>query len=220
MAEKILMIVTTADKVTDDIKTGIWLSEFAEPFIEFKKYGYDVTIASPKGGKAPLDPNSMEENQPKGFIEAIPFLDSTLRLEEVEPSEYKAVFLPGGHGTMFDLPDNKTLHTILKYFIDKGKLIGAVCHGPSGLVEAKGSDGRHFVNGKKLTAFTDAEEKETTLDGHMPFLLESKLRELGALFVEAPEFTDHVVVDRNLVTGQNPQSSLSTARAFLEELQK
>jgi putative intracellular protease/amidase len=117
-------------------------------------------------------------------------------------------------------PYNNTLKNTLAHFAENNKVIGAVCHGSAGLVGAKLSTGKWIVDGKRLTGFTNEEEQQTGLDSLMPFLLESKLREQGANFEKLAAFSNHVVVDENFVTGQNPQSSQSTAEAFVKELNR
>ncbi|MYL34645.1 type 1 glutamine amidotransferase domain-containing protein [Pontibacillus yanchengensis] len=219
MANKVLMIVTSAGWLDEDHKTGLWLSEFAEPYMEFTQAGYDVTVASVSGGEIPIDPNSISGDIPEDWEGVMEPLKSTTSLDEVNPEEYVGVFLPGGHGTMVDFPDNETMKKALQPFVYDDKLIGSVCHGPAGFVGITEKDGTAFVNGKRLTAFTDGEEKDTQLDSKVPFMLESRLTELGARFVAEPNYTVHVEADGNLVTGQNPQSSLETARKFLQKLE-
>ncbi|WP_026689600.1 type 1 glutamine amidotransferase domain-containing protein [Alteribacter aurantiacus] len=216
MSKKMLMIVTSADKINSDNKTGIWVSEFVEPYLAFVEAGYDVTVASPKGGKAPLDPNSAEDEQLKEWEEPLKRLEETTQLQQVSKEAYDGVFLPGGHGTMFDFPDDPSLKSILSHFADHDLPIGAVCHGPAGFVNVTKSDGTSLVEGKRVTAFTNEEEESTELDKHMPFLLETSLREKGAQFEMGSMWSDFVIVDGNLVTGQNPQSSLTAAKAFVD----
>ena len=139
-------------------------------------------------------------------------------MAKVGPGGLDALFLPGGHGTMFDLPGSVPLKKLLETLNAQGRVIAAVCHGPAGLVGAKRADGQPLVAGKRLTAFTNSEERAVELDGLMPFLLESRLRELGADFAPALNWTDHVEIDGNLITGQNPQSSSSVAQAVIRAL--
>ncbi len=127
-------------------------------------------------------------------------------------------FYQGGHGTMFDLPNNKKLQELLRDFFEEGKIVAAVCHGPAGLVGATLSNGQPLVAGKRVNAFTDREEADTGLRDQLPFLLESKIRELGAIFVAAPNWSTHFEVDGNLITGQNPQSTLAVTKAVIEKL--
>lgn len=119
---------------------------------------------------------------------------------------------------MFDLPNNKKLQELLRDFFEEGKIVAAVCHGPAGLVGATLSNGQPLVAGKRVNAFTDREEADTGLRDQLPFLLESKIRELGAIFVAAPNWSTHFEVDGNLITGQNPQSTLAVTKAVIEKL--
>ncbi|WP_339212381.1 type 1 glutamine amidotransferase domain-containing protein [Ornithinibacillus sp. FSL M8-0202] len=217
MAKKVLMVVTNHTTITDDHKTGLWLEEFAVPYLVFKEKGYEVQVTSISGGEVALDPNSIEEKPEWKDAEAE--LKNTEKLTKDHAHGYDAIFLPGGHGTMFDFPNSETLLYVLQEFAEEDKIISAVCHGPAGLVNATYKDGTPIVKGKKVTAFTDEEEVEMELDVHMPFLLETKLRENGADFVASEKWTDHSIRDGKLVTGQNPQSSRSTAEKVVEALE-
>ncbi|WP_221563824.1 type 1 glutamine amidotransferase domain-containing protein [Alkalihalobacillus sp. TS-13] len=219
MSKRILMIVTNADKINDEKETGLWLEEFAVPYNLFINQGYEVTVKSPKGGQIPLDPNSIPEEEKQEFADAQDKLTQTDKLTENDlKEEYDGVFLPGGHGTMFDFPDNELMQKIIGKMADQNKVIGAVCHGPSGLVNVTYQDGTPLVKGKKVNGFTDEEEKEMQLTEEMPFLLETTLREKGGKFVQGDKWTDFSVRDGNLVTGQNPMSSESTAQKLIEAL--
>lgn len=218
--KRILMVVTGHDRIDADHATGLWFEEFAVPYREFKSSGFDVTVASPRGGAAPIDPRS--EPKPEAasaWVEASQALRDTAPLVSCDAADFDAIFLPGGHGTMFDLPANEALQRLLSAFAAADKVIAAVCHGPAGLVGAKRSDGSPLVADKTITAFTNEEERAAGLDGRMPFLLETKLRELGARVVARPNWSDHVEQDGRLITGQNPQSSGAAARAVIEALQ-
>ncbi len=218
MEKKILIVVTNHSDIQEGRKTGIWLTEFAEAYIEFIKKGYQVTVASPLGGRSPIDPNSVNDETPKVILETAAYLDHTVSIRDVFANDFDAVFLPGGHGTMYDLPDNQILDQLVRDFYESGKIVAAVCHGPAGLTGVKLSDGQPLVAGKRVNAFTDREEAQTGLDKVLPFLLESKLRELGAVFVAAPDWASHHEVDGNLITGQNPQSTLAVTKAAIEKL--
>lgn len=220
MTKHILMVVTTADKMNDGHETGLWLSEFGEAYVEFANKGYEITVASPLGGKAPVDARSLEGGEtPQEILDTAQYLENTIKLDEVtDVSKFDAIFLPGGHGTMFDLPDNEKLHQVIRDLYEADKLVAAVCHGPAGLVGVKLSDGTPLVAGKTVTAFTDDEERETTLDKYMPFLLETRLRELGAEVIVRDNWTDHMQADGNLITGQNPQSTISVAKEVVKQL--
>lgn len=215
--KKVLMVVTSAGQMTNGHATGLWLEEFAVPYVLFRKAGLEVVVASPRGGPAPIDPRSAGETRPE-WAEASQRLQTTLPLDDVGSAEFAAVFLPGGHGTMFDFPGDARLAALLSAFASEGKPVAAVCHGPAGLVGAHGPDGQALVKGKNVTGFTNAEEKAVDLVDAMPFLLESRLVELGGRFEGGPDFAPHVVVDGLLVTGQNPASSAPAAEALLRLL--
>ncbi|MDF2669946.1 MAG: putative peptidase family protein [Paenibacillus sp.] len=217
MNTKQILIVVTNGHVMDNGKlAGIWLSEFVEPYEIFAQEGYTMTVASPKGGASRIDPGSIVDGVPEGWNEFVQLLDQTQLLSDIMAQDYAGIFLPGGHGAMFDLPGSLHLQNLLTDFSKANKPIGAVCHGPAGLVGAQLDTGNPIVEGKRVTGFTNEEELETQLDSEMPFLLESKLRELQAEFVARPNWQEHVEIDGNLITGQNPQSSKSTAIAFLQ----
>jgi len=218
MSKEVLIVVTNHSDIHEGKKTGIWLSEFAEAYMEFTAQGYKVTVASPLGGNGPIDPGSVDANTPHEILDAKKYLENTIKLDEVSSEGFDAIFLPGGHGTMYDLPHDENLKRLLRDFYEQDKIVAAVCHGPAGLVGVTLTNGQPLVAGKKVNAFTDREEAQTTLDKHLPFLLESKLRDLGAIFVAAPNWSTHYEVDGNLITGQNPQSTLAVTKAVIEKL--
>lgn len=216
----ILMVVTSHDRIDDDHPTGVWFEEFSLPYGLFRAAGYTIRVASPAGGPAPIDPRSLEGLEETSDNEAArkaladtERLSPTLRVED-----FDAIFFPGGHGTMFDLPEHAEVQRLVHEFAVAGRIVAAVCHGPACLVGVRSAAGTPLVRGRRLTAFTDSEERAVELDGRMPFLLEQRLRALGAAFEGADDWQDHVVVDGWLVTGQNPQSSASVTRAVLERL--
>jgi putative intracellular protease/amidase len=220
MAEQksILIIVTNQDHINEEIETGLWLEEFAVPYEHFKQASYNITVASPKGGDAPIDPHSMTSWEMGEFKDDIPALKDTKPLALVDPSDFDAVFFPGGHGTMFDFSNNPDIGRIVSQFFQAGKPVATICHGAAALLSAKLSDGTPLVKGHKVTSFTNEEEIEVKCDQLMPFLLESKLGEYGADFEPAPNWSDHVVTDGNLITGQNPQSSGTLADIIINTL--
>lgn len=215
MAQHILMIVTNYGDIDSDHRTGLWLEEFAAPYETFKDQGYEVTVVSPNGGEVPVDPNS-ESDQ---WADTRKLLNDTKALDMVHSKDFDAVFLPGGHGTMFDFPDNDTLQKLIAQFYENDKVVSSVCHGPAAFTNVTLSDGRPMVSGKTITAFTNEEESGTGLQSVMPFLLESKLREQGANVVVEQPYADHIERDGNLITGQNPPSSKSTAEAVIKALE-
>ncbi|QBQ55028.1 type 1 glutamine amidotransferase domain-containing protein [Nitrosococcus wardiae] len=215
--KSILMVVTSHDAIDRKHPTGLWFEEFSVPYTLFRNQGYAITVASPKGGDAPIDPRSLEEYEATVANEAArTALKGTRRLDSsLQTADFDALFFCGGHGTMFDLPDNADVQRWVAEFVRADKVLASVCHGPACLVGASLRDGTPVVKGRRVTSFTDQEERAVALDRHMPFLLESRLRELGAEFVPAANWQDNVVVDGNLITGQNPQSSASAARAVI-----
>lgn len=216
-APAILMVVTSHDRIDAGHATGLWFEEFAVPYARFRAAGYAVDVASPRGGDTPIDARSLENYAPTPDNEAArAALRGTRRLDDgVTARDYAAIFFPGGHGTMFDLPDDPQVQRLIREFAEADKVVASVCHGPACLVGVRLRDGTAFVKGRKLTAFTDSEERAVQLDKAMPFLLESRLREQGAQFVPAADWADNIVVDGRLVTGQNPQSSGSAAEAVI-----
>ena len=216
-AGSILMVVTSHDRIDADHATGLWLEEFAVPYELFREARYDVTVASTRGGAAPVDPRSREE-QKRFQAKTLAALETTVPLAEVELADFAAVFFPGGHGTMYDLPEDPSVARTVSHFLGRGLPIALVCHGPAALVGAKGPDGKPVVAGRKVTGFTNDEERAVELDSKMPFLLETRLRELGGEFTGAANFSEHVIEDGNLITGQNPASSAAAARAVLGQL--
>lgn len=214
---KILMVVTSHDRIDEAHPTGLWLEEFAVPYELFTAAGHAVTVASPKGGAAPLDPRSAGDAG-RFAPETMAALQDTVPLATLDPAGFDAVFVPGGHGTMFDFPNDPAVVRTVSHAIAVDAPLALVCHGPAALVGAMKPDGSPAAAGRRVTGFTNAEEDAVELTDQMPFLLETKLAEQGATFVGAANFTEHVVVDGNLVTGQNPASSAATARALLERL--
>ena len=220
MSKKILIVTTNfaGNETTTMNHTGVWLEEFATPYLVFKETGYDITVASPLGGLSPVDENSMSCSNPEEWDICIKILRNTTRLSEVNYKEYDVLFIPGGHGPMFDLANDVLLQEIVEYFYDKNKIISAVCHGPAGLVLAKDKNGNSILKDKKVTCFTNKEEKIVKHEEDVPFLLETRLRELGARFEDAAPWSEHVCTDGNIITGQNPQSALLLAEEVVKLL--
>ena len=222
--KKVLFIVTSAKKIGKE-PTGVWLEELATPYYLLTEKGHQVDIASPLGKKTPFDPASLlPENitEPaKRFQEdklAINKAEHTKILSHLDLNEYDAVFFPGGHGAMVDLPNDEFLKNNLGAFFETGKIVAAVCHGPAALVAGIKADGQNIVSGRKFSCFTDAEEVAVAGDKKVPFMLESKLRELGGNFEGVENFKEFAIRDGNLITGQNPASSKRCAELVLEAL--
>jgi putative intracellular protease/amidase len=206
--------------------TGSWVEEVAAPYYILADAGVDVTIASIAGGKVPFDPNSEKPDAVKAeaaqrflkdaAVQAV--LQTTLALESLNPAEFDGIFLPGGHGVVWDLPQSEILASWLQNYDSAGKIIAAVCHGPAGLTGATRADGKPLVAGRKVTGFTNAEEEAVGLSKVVPFLLESKLRELGGVFESGGDWQPYAVQDGHLITGQNPMSSELVGEKILAAL--
>ncbi|STO09520.1 type 1 glutamine amidotransferase domain-containing protein [Exiguobacterium aurantiacum] len=218
MSKHVLIVSTSADKLENGHDTGLWLEEFAAPYLQFEKQGYKVTVASIEGGDVPIDANSLEDGLSQDVLNTQDLLKNTARLDQVADDTYDAVFLPGGHGTVVDFPNSETLQRVVRDVYENGNVVAAVCHGPIGLVNVKLSNGEPLVKDKQVTGFTDAEEREMQLDSAVPFLLETALREKGGNFDGADNWAVNVAVDERLVTGQNPQSSERVAEEIVKLL--
>ena len=217
----ILMIVTSAGRMPSGKPTGLWLEEFAVPYDVLREAGHEVLVASPKGGDTPIDAHSAgEAEKHPEWEQAAKQLQQTHPLEGLRADDFDAVFIPGGHGTMFDFPDNPVLGAVLADFHAQGKPIASVCHGPAAFVGVTRDDGKPLVEGYTLTAFSDAEEKLTGLSDDVPFLLSTRLRELGAEVENGLPMLSHVRQDRQLITGQNPKSSKDAAELLVKALEQ
>ncbi|MFB6451216.1 type 1 glutamine amidotransferase domain-containing protein [Bradyrhizobium tunisiense] len=225
---KVLMVITSHDQLGDTgRKTGFWLEELAAPYYVFKASGAEVTLASPKGGRPPLDPKS---NEPESRTEltlrfesdeqAEAQLDATVRLDSIQQDNFDTVFYPGGHGPMWDLAEDKVSIRLIESFLAAGKPIGIVCHSTGALRHVKTPDGKLLVEGKEVTGFTNGEEEEVGLTKIVPFLVEDEMLKLGAAFSKRSNWAAHVVSDGQLITGQNPHSSGPAASTLLAAVQQ
>lgn len=223
----ILIILTSNAQMGELGKpTGLWVEELAVPYYVLADAGVKITLASPKGGAAPLDPASVQPTGQNDMATERFLADAvlqravahTVKLSEVDSTRFDAVFFPGGHGTMWDLPGDPDVSRAVERAWTAGKFVSSVCHGAAGLVGARRPDGQPIVAGLRVNSFTDAEERAVGLDGIVPFLLESRLRDLGARFDGGPAWQAYAVRDGQLVTGQNPQSSHLVAEQLLKAL--
>ncbi|MFD1096150.1 type 1 glutamine amidotransferase domain-containing protein [Salegentibacter chungangensis] len=223
---KVLFVLTSHDELGDTgNKTGFWIEEFANPYYTLLDKGADITVATPKGGKAPIDPNSdspdAQTEDTKRFHKdeaTQKLINNTVKLEDVNPDDYDAVFYPGGHGPLWDLAEDKTSIKIIESFNAKQKPIGFVCHAPAALKNVKKENGEPLVKGKKVTGFTNTEEEAVQLKDVVPFLVEDMLRENEAIYSKAGDWEAYALVDGNLITGQNPASSGLVANKLFEML--
>ncbi|MGH8878261.1 MAG: type 1 glutamine amidotransferase domain-containing protein [Stackebrandtia sp.] len=219
---RILMVLTGHTRLGDTGRTtGFHVAEAAYPWRAFTDAGYAVDFVTPN--VADPTPDNADRSDPvqRDFLDdagVIAGLANAARPMDVEASEYAGIFYVGGHGTMWDFPQDTTLARIARDVYEAGGVVSAICHGPAGLVDVTLSDGTYLVDGKRLTSFTDSEERAVGADGAVPFLLESTLTERGAVHSGAADFTAHTVADGQLVTGQNPASAPGTAEAVLKSL--
>lgn len=214
--KKILMVLTSVSKIGDTGETtGYNVAEAAHPRKVFKDSGHFVDFASIQGGQPPRDDVDRSDPIQVAFTEdetTRAGLYNTARVDVVDPAQYDAVYLVGGHGTMWDFPDSEGLQRLVASVYNTGGVVGAVCHGPAGLINVRLENGIHLVNGRKVAAFTNDEEVAAGKDKVIPFFLVDRLEEQGATHVSADVFEEKVVVDERLVTGQNPASAAGVAK--------
>ena len=231
---RILLVLSGSDHWTlkDGTRhpTGYWAEEFVVPHRDFRAKGIEVDIATPGGVRPTVDKVSLNPERVGGerkatelrrYIESINAeLARPMTLEQAAQhgDDYDAVYVPGGHGPMEDLPECAPLGNIITHLYETGRVVTAVCHGPAGLLSANRPDGSWLFADRRLTAFTNEEERAAGLADRAPWLLESRLRERGAAFECGPPWESYVVVDGNLVTGQNPASSQAATDRTLAEL--
>ena len=224
MEKKILFVVTSHDKKGNTGEpTGYYLGEVSHAWEVLKNAGYEIDFVSPLGGKAPVDGLNLSDYINKLFWEDAKYhnkINNTMKPSDVNVADYAAIYYAGGHGTMWDFPENTELAKIATQIYENNGVVGAVCHGPAGLINIKLSNGKYLVDGKKVNAFTNEEEVAVKLENVVPFMLESKLVERGAIFEKSGMWQVHVTVDNRLVTGQNPQSAKGVGEAILSELKK
>jgi putative intracellular protease/amidase len=225
---KVLMVLTSHDQLGDTgHKTGFWLEELAAPYYVFKDTGAQITLASPNGGRPPLDPKSNEPNFQTEITrrfekdaDAEAQLARTVRLDGVRQEDYDTVFYPGGHGPLWDLAEDKNSIKLLEAFVAAGKNFAVVCHSTGALRHVQNPDGKPFVEGKTVTGFTNGEEAEVGLTKVVPFLVEDEMMRLGAIFSKVRNWGVHAITDGQLITGQNPASSGRAAKLLIDTLKQ
>ena len=218
---KILMLVTSHGDVDGVPTTGIWFSELSEPFSAFIDAGAAVTVASPRGGPSPVDPRGYPKADEIALArDALERLNATAHLGAMKHDDFDAIFIPGGHGPMFDLATDPLAKKLIADFWTARKPVSAVCHGPAALLNVVLPGGTTLLRGKRVTGFTKGEDALDALFEKMPFSLQERMVREGATFEVKPPRTPHVEVDGLLVTGQNPASAKVTADAFLAVLRE
>lgn len=222
MKKRILIIASSANVIgPNNRETGSFLTETAHPYETFKAQGYDVDIASINGGEAPLDGMfEQDEELNTSFLtgDGLQKMKHTVAINEVNVATYDAIFIPGGLAPMVDMANNATVQAAIASTYERGAVVGAVCHGPVSLLNVKLSDGTYLINGKNITAFSNAEE-EHYAKADVPFMLESALREKGAHYHAGIAWQANSIADGHLVTGQNPASAKEVAEKMIAILE-
>jgi len=223
---RILIVSTShAQLGSSSIPTGLGLETLAEPYYSFVDSGFEVQIASPLGGKPPIDPLSINEetsteatrrfeNDGKAQLD----FEKTVRIEDIRFNHQDAIFLAGGHGGMWDFAENKTLAELITKTLKNNKPVAAICHGSAAFCRATNQNGQPLMMGRKFTCLSNSEERLMNRDDKVPFLLEDRLVAHGAKFIRAPDFTSHVVIDGKIITGQNMRSANETSKALVSAI--
>ncbi len=227
MPNKILVVVTSFEKYPDmNRPTGLWLGEAVHFVHKVEAAGYSVDYVSPKGGYTPIDPHSLEKAEPidwewyakKDFMDR---LGATLSPDKINADDYVAIYYAGGHGVVWDFPDNSELQAIARSIYENSGYVTSVCHGAVGLLNIKLTDGTLLINNKRVTGFSNEEEKLAGLDKHVPYLTETEMGNRGAQYEKAAEpWAAFAVEDHRVITGQNPASGGAVADLLLAALQK
>ena len=226
MTKTILMVLTSHDKLGNTgQKTGFWVEEFAAPYYAFIDAGIEVTLATPSGGSAPIDPTSkLADFQTQatarfdGDQDAQSKIANTVKLSEISPSDFDAVFYPGGHGPLWDLTENTESIRLIENFLNANKAVAAVCHASAVLLNAKQASGDFVIKNKVVTGFANSEEAAVQLTDVVPFLLEDELKARGGQYKKTTDWQEFVVQDGLIITGQNPASSTLAAEKLLAQL--
>jgi putative intracellular protease/amidase len=226
MTKQILMVLTSHDELGNTgQKTGFWVEEFAAPYYVFIDAGVEVTLATPKGGQAPIDPTStLADFQTAATVRydadnaAQAKIATTLSLASLNESDFDGVFYPGGHGPLWDLTDNTDSIALIESFLKAGKAVATVCHAGAALLNVKEASGDFAIKGKAVTGFTNSEEEAVQLTEVVPFLLEDELIKRGGEYQKAQDWHAFAVQDGLIITGQNPASSTLAAEKLLNQL--
>ncbi|NTY02389.1 type 1 glutamine amidotransferase domain-containing protein [Deinococcus sp. JMULE3] len=218
MSRNVLFVLTSHNDLGGVRPTGFYLSELAHPYHVFTRAGFDADFISVQGGQPPMDGADPSDPEQKAVLDDAALmarLSATRRAADVNADDYDLIFYVGGHGTMWDFPDDQDLASLASRIYERGGMVAAVCHGPAGLVNIRLSDGQYLVSGKRVAAFTNDEERAVNLSDVVPFHLETRLIERGAHHTKGSNFEPHVEIDGRLATGQNPASARPLAEAIV-----
>jgi len=222
----ILFVLTSHVKLgSTGRETGLWLEEFLVPYYSFIDAGLPVRLSSPKGGDVPVDPASVDALKASPLYQRYTSdailaerMSSSVKLSSVSASDVSAIIYPGGHGPLWDLRDNLHSVALIEAFISSGKPVATICHAGCALLNARKSNGRPLIEGIQVTAFSDSEEAAVGLEKAVPYLVETDMKALGAVYSKSGDWESHVVVSGSLITGQNPASSAGVAEAVIKSL--
>ena len=225
---KVLIVLTSHSELGNTgKKTGFWIEEFAAPYYVLADAGAEITLASPKGGQPPIDPKSDEPDAQTDATKRFKAdaglkekLSRTVKLAEINETDFDAVFYPGGHGPLWDLANDEKSINLIQDFLNADKPVALVCHAPGALIKVISADGEPLVKGKEVTGFSNSEEDAVQLTDVVPFLLEDELKKLGGKYTKGPDWGAYVKKDGLLITGQNPASSEEAAKVLLVLLKK
>lgn len=228
MTKRILHVVTNVAHYDDPSEaTGLWLSELTHAWHVFEKRGYEQTLVSPAGGAVPLEPRALKFPNYDKTAKAwradpakMARLENTASPDQIDSSDYDAIFFTGGHAVMYDFPYNEGLQRITREIYERGDIVSSVCHGYCGLLNTQLSDGSYLIAGRKMTGFAWSEEIVARVDKLVPYNAEAAAKERGARYEKATlPFVSYTVTDGNLVTGQNPGSAKATAKKVVTALE-
>ncbi|CAJ2509321.1 Uu.00g143470.m01.CDS01 [Anthostomella pinea] len=229
MAPKVIVVLTSYGHIEASNKpTGWYLPELAHPYDVLSSKGVEIVVASPAGGAAPLDPASVEafksDASSTAFLESKKAVwENTQKISSFhgKSGDYAALFYPGGHGPMFDLPRDADSIALIKEFVAAGKPVAAVCHGPAAFTGVTLDSGKHLLAGKEVTGFTNVEEDQAKMSEFMPFMLEDRMKAVGGDFKKAAEpWAEFVLVQDGgkFITGQNPASAKAVGEAIAKSI--
>ncbi|MFW6347048.1 MAG: type 1 glutamine amidotransferase domain-containing protein [Cyclonatronaceae bacterium] len=222
MSNKILFVISGHEALGNTgKKTGYYLSEVAHPWKVLTEAGYTIDFVSPNGGTCPVDGFDLEDPVNREFWEHDTYkakIDNSLEPYQINPKNYAGIHFAGGHGTMWDFPENEEIAKIAAAIYENNGGVSAVCHGPAGLLNIRLRDGNYLLNGKRVNGFTNEEEHAMGLTEVVPFSLEDELKARGAYFEKADMWAEFAITDGRLVTGQNPQSATKVGQELAKVL--
>lgn len=225
MTKKVLIVLTNIERYeTSKRLTGLWLGELTHFYDEMVKANIAVDFVSPKGGYVPLDPHSLTvmEDTDWTYYQDSAFrnqaLANSMSPEQINADDYDTIYYTGGHGTMWDFPQDNTISDIANAIYKKGGFVTSVCHGAVGLLPLKDENGQALIKGKKVAGFSNAEEEINKTTDLVPFLTQDELTNTGGIYQEAQAFQPFVAVDGRLISGQNPQSARQVGQKLVDLL--